>query len=192
MKRNQKRPDFFDQVTLLGLLDMYEDHFVGKIYEYETRHRVSPLRIYFEYNQFPHLIGLHYFNLGRANDINSKIKSGEITITTLKEKNPQLYEDEEYRIMFFSLLAEMMLQPMIGERTAGPSKVRFYCYDNNYNWVYYLGVSNEGAVNPDQYYPMTFIENQGPIAKKAGRIQAPYKKMRVLDLNGNEIITTSF
>ena len=192
MNQHKKRPDFFDQVTLFGLLEMYEQHFANKTYIYETDNKVSPLQIHFKNNQFVHLTGLHNFKLGRNSEIIAMIKSGELTIATLKEKNPQAYEDKEYRIMFFSKMVEMMASPKIGERTNGPGKVMFYCYDIQYNWVYYLGVSNVDSEDPAIFYPMTFIENQGPKAKNADRIQAPYKSMRILDANGQEIHSVSF
>lgn len=192
MNQHKNRPDFFDQVTLFSLLEMYEQHFANKTYIYETDNKVSPLQIHFKYAQFPHLIGLQYFNLGTNLEINAMIKSGELTISTLKEKNPQTYEEMEYRIMFFSLMVELMAKPKIGEKTRGPAKVMFYCYDIRYNWVYYLGVSNKGSKDPAIFYPMTFIEDKGPRANKADRIQAPYKSMRILDSNGQEIHSVSF
>lgn len=149
--------------TLQQIANIYDQSLAGKILTFPVKHKETPFHVKFDEGHLAHLLGLHYFGYKKGEAIYQTLLDGNITWEILKAKNEGTFKENEFRMLFFIYIVDVLSSPKIiiydKERSQSRIDADFMFYSEQNKRFLSLGIRKED--DPSEFYiPVTFLESK--------------------------------
>lgn len=167
-----------EEVNLQTIAEFYEQHICNRIFHYHVRYdKQRDIRLRFKTVDLPHLLGVHKMKTGsgyRGKRGFPGLKSGEITLESLRKANAGHFERTIYRILYFPFVHQLMHNAKVivfrPELANSLIDAEFMFYDlYGGRWIH-IGVRKEES--DDLYTPVTFVERKNIYLGKQITVQS--------------------